>query len=63
LVRENDYSFSVATFFSHGHGGAPDKRGSIYVPFTKKRYTFKTYNAWIKNCRKYFTILNETISW
>lgn len=57
LVRENDHSYTVASWYPS------EKQGGIYVPKTRKRMTFKTYNAWLKSVARHFTIVNKTISW
>ena len=57
LVRKNDHSFSVATWWPS------KKQGGIYIPQTRKRMSFKTYNAWLKSAARYFDIENKTISW
>ena len=57
LVRKNDHSFSVATWYPQ------KKQGGIYIPQTRKRLSFRSYNSWLKSAARHFNIENKTISW
>jgi hypothetical protein len=57
LVRKSDHSYTVGSWLPGS------SQGTLCVPSTRQRFTYKTYNSWLKSAAKHFIIRNETISW
>ncbi len=57
LVRKSDHSYTVASWYTM------KKQGTIWIPQTRERLSFKSYNTWLKSAAKHFSIENKIISW